>query len=132
MNEHLRSNGTSLYNASVRSKVTAENSDTACLCVRIVNWSDDVCILVYNTSDVFAECLSCTCHNICVDKTLLVEFIKNCVYTAGFIEVFHISVTCRSEVTEVRSLCADFICHVKVDCDSAFICNSREVEHAVC
>ena len=51
--KHLGSNGASLYNASVRSKVSSEDCYSACFAVRIINSSDNGCIKVFRRGDIF-------------------------------------------------------------------------------
>ena len=40
--------------------------------------------------------------------------------------------TCRSKVTKVRCLCADFICNIKVKFNACLFSDSRKVKHCIC
>ena len=35
-------------------------------------------------------------------------------------------------MTEIRSFCADIVCDIEIDINSALVCNSRKMKHTVC
>jgi len=132
MVHHFLCNGTSLNNRTVRSKVTLENSNTACLAVWICNRANDVCVLDFTTLNVLAYSLACCRDKVCVKKSNLCKLVHYGINTACLVEILHICVTCRSKVTKVRSLFADFIGNVKVKLNTCLFCDCRKVEHCIC
>ena len=97
----------------------------------MVNRTDDVWILIDAALDVFTQCFAGYGHGIGVNEVLLGQLIQYGVYTAGFIQVFHISMTSRSQMTQIRGFCTDGICHIQVDFDAAFIGDCWDMQHAV-
>ena len=132
MAKHFRSNSRTLYNASVRSKVTLENSNTACFTIRSFDRSDSVRIKIDATFDILTNCLTCSCDKISMKKSFFIKLVHNGINTACFFKVFHICSACRSKMAEIGSLLADIICNVKVNINTAFVCNSRKMKHCVC
>ena len=65
-------------------------------------------------------------------KSLLIQFVHNCVYTACFVQVFHVCRACRCKVAEVWSLCTDLICKADIKVHSDLMSDSRKVKHTVC
>ena len=66
-----------------------------------------------------------------MEQILLGQFVQNGIDAAGFVQVFHVCVTCRSKVADVRGACTDLVDHVQIDLDAAFVGNCRQVQHAV-
>ena len=96
MHEHFRSDCTSLDNTSIRSKIATQNSNTTCFAERIVNRSDNFRVTVDTAFQIFAECLSGYSHDICMNQTFFIQFVQDGIHTSGFVELFHIGMTCRS------------------------------------
>ena len=131
MLEHFRSYRTALNNTAVLSKVSSEDCDSACFAVGIVNRTDNIVIFVYAACDIFGNSFACAGHNVGVEQIFLVKLVHNCVNSACFVKILHISVTCGSKVAEVRSLCAYLICDIEIYFNSALVSDSGEVEHTV-
>ena len=132
MLEHLGSNSRSLYNTGIGSQVASEYSYTAVGHIGIVDGSDDVGILVYYTCDILSNCLACAGQAVCIYEILLCQLVKYCVYAACLVEIFHISVTGRSQMTDIGSLLGDLIYQFKIQLYAAFMCYSGQVQHRVC
>lgn len=132
MNQHFRSNCASLYNASVRSKVSLKNCDSAGFAVWIFNRTDSLRVFIDTASNVFPYSLACAGHAVCVDKILLSKLVENRIYAACFIKILHVGMTGRSKMTKVWSFSAYLICNIKIYFNSALVCDSRKVEHTVC
>ena len=65
-------------------------------------------------------------------KSLLIQFVHNCIYTACFVQVFHVCRACRCKMAEVRSLCTDLVCKADIKVHSDLMSDSRKVKHTVC
>ena len=65
-------------------------------------------------------------------ESLLIQFCHNCIDTTCFIQVFHISRTCRCKVTEIWCLFTDSICEINLKVHSHFMCDCRKMKHTVC
>ena len=132
MYQHLRYNCGTFYNAAVRCKVSFQYGKSACLCIRIVDWADNLRIQIYTVFDILAHCFSSYCHALCMEKSQLVQLIHNCIDTAGLIKIFHVSRASRCKVAEIRSLLTDLICKADIKVHSDLMCNGRKMKHAVC
>ena len=64
-------------------------------------------------------------------KSLFVQLVHNCVYTARFIQIFHISRTCRCKVAQVRGLFTNSICKINLKIHANFMRNCRKMQHTV-
>ena len=129
--QHFLGNGTPLYHTAIRCQVALEDSNTAGFTVRLINRADDICVLIDTSLDVFCHGLSGNSHDIGMEQILLGQFVQNGIDAAGFVQVFHVCVTCRSKVADVRGACTDLVDHVQIDLDAAFVGNCRQVQHAV-
>ena len=131
MYHHLFYNCRTFYNAAVRSDISFQYRKTAGLAVRIVNRADNFRIEVYTVFDVFAYCFACYCHAFCMKKSFFVQLVHNCINTACFVQIFHISRTCRCKVAEVRCLCTDLICKAYIKIHTDFMSDCRKMKHTV-
>ena len=64
-------------------------------------------------------------------ESLLIQFVHNCIYTACFIQVFHVCRACRCKMAEVRSLCTDLVCKADIKVHSDLMSDSRKMKHTV-
>ena len=131
MYQHLRYHCGTLYYAAVRCNITTENSNSACRTVWIVDRTDHFRISVLTAGNVLPNSLAGGCDQICMKQTLFVQLVHNGINTAGFIQLLHICMTGRCQMTQVWSLCADGICHIKVQLNACFMCDCRQVKHSI-
>ena len=66
-----------------------------------------------------------------MEKSFFVQLVHDCVNTAGFIEIFHVSRACRCKVAEVRCLCTDLVCETDIKVHSHFMSDRRKMKHTV-
>ena len=132
MNHHLCNNRGTFYDASVWCKIAPKYSKSACGAVWIVNRTDYFRVQVYTVFDVLTYCFSGYSHALCVKESLFIQLVHNCVYAACFVQVFHVSRTCRCKVADVRSLCTDFICKADIEIPANLMCDCRKMKHTVC
>ena len=131
MYHHLRNNCRTFNNAAVHCKITLQYSNAACLAVWIVNWTDHFRVLILTAFDILTNSLACCSDQVCIKKSFLIQFVHYSVNTACFIEFFHICMTGRCQMTQVRCLCAEFIGNIKIDLNTCFMGNGRKMEHCI-
>ena len=136
MNHHLCNNCRTFYNTSIWCKIAPKYSKSTCSAVWIINWADNFWVQVYTVFDVLTNCLASYSHALCMKKSLLVQLVHNCIYATCFVQVFHVSRTCRCKVTDVRSLCTDLICKADIKIPANLMCDCRKnlskAVHTVC
>ena len=131
MNQHFIADCRTLYNASVRCKISLEYCKSACLRIRIVDRSDNFRILVHAPFNILTHCLSCYSQAVCMEQTFLVQLIHNCVNSTCLVQVFHISVSCRSKVAQIWCLLTDSICKINLKIHSDLMSDCRKMKHTV-
>ena len=62
MYQHFRYNCRTFYNTAIRCDITFEDCKSTRLAVWIVDWADDIRVLVYTVLDVLSNGLSCNSH----------------------------------------------------------------------
>ena len=132
MYQHFRNNGRTLHHASQRSDISGQYSQSACLCIRIVNRSDNLRIFIHSKLNILTNRLACYCHAICMQKSDIGKFLHYCINTAGFIQIFHIGRTCRCKMAKVRCFLTDLICKGDVKVKANLMSDCRKVKHTVC
>ena len=131
MNLHLRNNGRTFDNCGIRCQVSFQNGDTAGLAVWILNRADDLRIFIDTSFDVLPYGLSGYCHTLCVQQIQLVQLIHNGINTACLVQLLDVVVSCRSQMTEVRGLLADGVCHLRIQLYACLMRNGRQMQHTV-
>ena len=132
MHQHLCTDCRTFYHTSVRRQISFEYCQTACLTVRIVNWADYLRIFIDTSFDVLSQCLSGHSHTFCMKKSFLVQLIHHRINSAGLVEIFHVCMSCRSKMAQIRSFLADRIGKINLKIHSDLMCNRRNVQHTVC
>ncbi len=107
--QHFGSNSGAFYYAAVGRQITEEDGNSAGLCKRIVQITNDFRVKFLMTLKVLCHSFSGAGHDVGVNKTCLGEFIQNTVDAAGLIEVLHIGAACWCQMADVRRMLADFI-----------------------
>ena len=74
----------------------------------MINRTDDFRIAVHCVCNVLSDRLSGYGHTIGIQQTDIFQFFHHCIYTAGFIEILHISRTSRCQMAEVWCLFAEY------------------------
>ena len=131
MYHHFRYYGGTFYHTAVRCQVALQYGNTAGLAVRIVDRPDDFRIHIDAAFDIFCYGLARYRDQIGIEQILLAQFVHHRIYTAGFIQVFHIGRACRCQMAQVRCLCGQFVCDIQVQIHTGFICDGRQMQHGV-
>ena len=131
MNHHFRYYGRTFYNAGIRCQVTFQNGDATSFTVWIINWTNHFRITVYYMFNVLTYRLSGHSHKVRIKKSLLIQFIHYRINTACLIQLFHIGVPCRCQMTKVRCLCTNFIGNIKIQFYACFMSNCRQMKHRI-
>ena len=129
---HLRNNCRTFNNTAVHCQVALQYRNTACLTVWIVDWADYLRILILASFNILTNRLACCSDQVCVKQSLFIQLIHNSINAACFIELFHICMSGRCQMTQVRCLCTQFIGNIKVDLNPCFMCNCRKMKHCIC
>ena len=132
MYKHFFSHSRLFNNTSVGSKISFKYCNAACLHKRIINRSYYALITVYRVGYVFRYCFSRTCDKICFYKSCVGKLFHNRIYSAGSVQIFHICITCRSQMAKVRCLSRNLVCIIQIKFYSAFMRYCRKMKHCVC
>ena len=131
MHHHLLTDCGTFYHTAVRCQIAGEYRKASGLAVRIFNRADNLWIPVLTVFNIFAHSLSCHCHTVQIQQIFFGKLIHHCIHTAGLIQIFNVSRTCRCQMAEIRCLCAHFICKGNVKVPSDFMGNCRQMQHTV-
>ena len=131
MDHHLGGYGGLLHHAAVGGQVALEHRDAAGLGVGVVDGADDVGIAVDHTLQILGHRLAGAGHQAGVQQAGLCQLGHNGVHAAGPLQVLHIGISRRGQVTQVGRLQGDLIGHVEGQLDAALVGNGGQVKHSV-
>ena len=82
--------------------------------------------------NVLADSLSGNGHAVKIQKILLGQLIHNGINAACLVQLLHIGMSCRSQMTQIRSLCTDSVCNIDIKLYACLSCDGRKMQHTVC
>ena len=65
-------------------------------------------------------------------KSKFIDFVHNCIYTAGLVKLLYVCVSCWCKMTKVRCFCAYFSCNININFNSGLVSYCWKVKHTVC
>ena len=131
MHHHFRSHCGTLYHPGIRSQISLQHCNASNRHKGLINRTNNLLILISGMGNIFLHSLSGNSNAGKIQKILLRQLLHHRIHTTGFVQVLHIGIACRSQMTKVRSLCGNFVGIFHLQLNAALVSNGRKMKHGV-